>query len=91
MANATLHQAESDQEDTATVNDRSTKEVDLDSASLSIDRVFGIVDALYTLKCSGGCAEELCEGSEIALLDAALMELRRAKSAIDPTVYRMAD
>jgi len=65
----------------AETNTTAAPEIDVDTANLALDRAFGIVDALYVLD---GGTSSLCEGSLNALLDAAMMAIREAKSAINP-------
>lgn len=65
-------------------NTTAVPEIDVDKATLAIDRAFGIVDALYTLEVTGDGISSLCKGSSSALLDAAMEAIGEAKLAINP-------
>lgn len=59
-----------------------TDNIDMNEASLLLDRAHAVIDSVFTLACSDH-VEDLGSGSLASILDAAMVMIAQSKSIID--------
>lgn len=70
---------------TATTPEECTIKVEADAfnhATLLLDRVYGLLDLMFSLSCTDGELEGLCKGTMAAALDTAMTQVHEARELL---------